>query len=837
VSIWLREQAVALSLKLSAEAIEAPFQSELSNDVFDILIAHWQDELSPLSIQLFLTEPSGARSILPSSSLFSREDVVAAKAAAKSTESYKVTGITAGVLELATQHSLSSDDPVTFSGAVPAELSSGLFYYVKDTVPFASSTLTVSRYPGQTVLSPASAANTSFTLTRVGVQHVRVLAAQCCAALAKVTAGTLPIVQFCGIVYRLELQLSDIYGNPCTQRDVTGQLYVASLANEKYTEKLTVRYEGSTALVTYGPMTESGIYTMTMQYTGPLTILNGFPASFTVFGGSFCSARSTVEGIGLSSVPLYASSAISIINRDMFGNVAIGEFEGLSADECLPDVFVTSTSLAGGVATGATVSQTPCSCCKFVTPFHGRGGMVRGTGLELLPGFTNSRLTGLNLVNGGLGVGGAGYVHFPPIVILGKPAVFIKVVYTSNLPVFETSGTPEQQADAAADLTEFVSASPIFDAQRGRYVLMYTVNNLPSAGKSAVISAYAGYHGALLATYYSVRFIEGSSVQLYNLDLDSNLARPCLVVPATSTFQGIKAANGAASWARPDALGCEEGTNATKIYGVRYSAWINSSMSDFVTISFSPVPVGVYLRVIADTRNVKFQQTQVNTWDFQPGPLAQLSARIVPRFPYFHVFIEMRFMASIWDQVPFPRFYNTSCSEVQGENCGVYAPFSLSPDHNVLTVTKTAYSDDETLFEHAVISASANARGASVTLSVSFNVGASALIRGIKRIRIAGLQFASFVPSGDATCINTRNPTALGGLTNAPVQGSSSAASVTFKHETFVENPDNAMNCQIPGFVNPSAYTNSSNSVVISTHDLGDKSIQYKPFIAFPEIP
>jgi hypothetical protein len=368
-------------------------------------------------------------------------------------------------------------------------------------------------------------------------------------------------------------------------------------------------------------------------------------------------------------------------------------------------------------------------------------------------------------------------------------------------------------------------------------MLIYTVNNLPSAGKSAVVSAYAGHHGALLATYYSISYIEGSAIPIFNLDLDGDLAKPCLVVPATTSFQGIKGTNEAESWVRPDALSCEAGTNAIKMYGVRYTAWINSSMSDGVTISFSPVPAGVYLRAIADTRNVKFLETPLEAWNFQVGPLPQLSARIIPQFPYFHVFIEMRFLASIWERVPFPRFFNTSCSEVQGLNCGVYAPFQLAPDNSIITVTKTAYSDDETLFDYATISTSTNTRGASVSLSVSFDVGAQVLSRGIKRIRIAGLLFSSFVASGDATCINTRNPIAVGELTNAPVVASRSAASITFEHATFVQNSGSAMSCQIPGFVNPSVYTNSSNSVVISTHDSADLTIQYKPFIRFPEIP
>jgi hypothetical protein len=287
---------------------------------------------------------------------------------------------------------------------------------------------------------------------------------------------------------------------------------------------------------------------------------------------------------------------------------------------------------------------------------------------------------------------------------------------------------------------------------------------------------------------------------------------------------------------RPDELSCEEGVNATLIYGVRYAAWINSTLSDGVTLSFSPIPIGLYVRAIADTRNVKFLETELNTWDFQAGPLQELSARIVPQFPYFHVIIEMRFPASIWQQVPFPRFYNTSCSDVKGMNCGVYAPFSLAPDHNLITITKTMYNDDETIFPHAIISTSANTRGALVTLTVSFNVGASAF-RGIKRIRVAGLQFASFTPSGVATCNNARNPISVGGLANAPVQGSPSSLTVVFQHETFVLSPDNPLNCNIPGFTNPSVYTNSSNSVVISTHDLADATIQYKPFVTFPEIP
>lgn len=836
VSIWVKEQLIALSQKLSTNAIEAPFQSELSNDIFDILIAHWQDELSPLNIQLILTEPSGVKTVLSALSLFSREDVPAAKTIATGSMSYTVTSISGGVLELTNDHNLSSEDPVVFSGAVPAGLSAGIIYYVKDTVPLASSTLTVSRHADQAMVLLNNAANTSFTMTRVAGQNVRVIPAQCCAARGQVVAASLPEIQFCGIVYRTEVLMSDVYGNRCFQRDLTGQLYVSSLVSNRFNQILPVYYEGSSAVVPYGPLTESGIYTLMMQFTGPLTTLSGFPASFQVFGGSFCSTKSTVEGIGLSSISLYASSAISIVNRDMFGNVAIGEFEGLYADECLPDVFVTSSSLVGGVATGVTVSSTVCSCCTFVTPFQGRGPMLRGSGLELLPGFTNNRVTFLNLVNGGLGVGGTGYAHFPPIHFLGKPAVFIKVLYTRNLPVFETSATPLQQSDDAADLTEFVSALPIFDAQRGRYVLMYTVNNLPSTGKTAVVSAYAGYHGALLATYYSIKFIEGSSIQLYNFDLDGNLASPCLVVPATSTFQGIQAPNGATSWVRPDELSCEEGVNATLIYGVRYAAWINSTLSDGVTLSFSPIPIGLYVRAIADTRNVKFLETELNTWDFQAGPLQELSARIVPQFPYFHVIIEMRFPASIWQQVPFPRFYNTSCSDVKGMNCGVYAPFSLAPDHNLITITKTMYNDDETIFPHAIISTSANTRGALVTLTVSFNVGASAF-RGIKRIRVAGLQFASFTPSGVATCNNARNPISVGGLANAPVQGSPSSLTVVFQHETFVLSPDNPLNCNIPGFTNPSVYTNSSNSVVISTHDLADATIQYKPFVTFPEIP
>ncbi len=599
-----------------------------------------------------------------------------------------------------------------------------------------------------------------------------------------------------------------------------------------------MRYDGSVAIMTYGPLTDSGSYILTLQHTGPLATLSGFPVNFQVFGGSFCSTKSTIEGSGLSSVSLYGSSAISIVNRDMFGNLAIGEFEGLFAGECLPDVSVVSSSLSGGVAVQISVSSAACTCCKFVTPFHGRGPMLGGSGFEVIPLYNSERLTSLNIVNGGLGVGGVGYTLFPPVIMLGKPAVFVKVLHTSNLPTFETSGRPLQQGDDAADLTEFVSVTPYFDALQGRYVLLYTVRKLPSEGKSTVVSAYAGYHGALLATYYSVKMLQGAGIALFDLDLDGQLAKACFVSPATSSFRGIQAQGGA--WVRPDALGCGQGSNATTIYGVRYSAWINSSISpDGVTISLSPFPAGVYVRAIADARNVKFSQTQLNAWNLQAGPLPELSARITPQFSYFHVFIEMRFEASQWEQVPFPTFHNTSCSATMGLNCGVYAPFSLAPEHNIVTVNKPLFADDESIFPYAMISLSSSTRGATASLSLSFNAGpagAAALLRGIKRIRVAGLKFAAFTPSGDATCSNARQSTSVGGVVNAPLQGFPSSFSIVFAQETFVLNHGSPMLCQVFGYSNPPLPTNSSNSVVVSTHDSAGATIQYKAFLPFPEI-
>jgi hypothetical protein len=280
--------------------------------------------------------------------------------------------------------------------------------------------------------------------------------------------------------------------------------------------------------------------------------------------------------------------------------------------------------------------------------------------------------------------------------------------------------------------------------------------------------------------------------------------------------------------------------NATSIYGVRYSAWINSSTSqDGVTISFSPFPAGVYVRAIADARNVKFSQTQLNAWDLQAGPLPELSARIIPRFSYFHVFIEMRFEASQWEQVPFPTFRNTSCHATMGLNCGVYAPYSLTPEHNIVTVNKPLFTDDESIFPYAVISLSTNTRGATASLSLSFNAGpagAAALLRGIKRIRVAGLKFAAFTPSGDATCSNARQSTSVGGVVNAPLQGFPSSFSIIFAQETFVLNQGSPMLCQVFGYSNPPFPANSSNSVVVSTHDSAGATIQYKAFLTFPEI-
>jgi hypothetical protein len=840
VSIWVKERMLAESQRLSQSvSIEAPFQNDIANSFFDILVAHWQDDASSLSIKLTLTDPSGTVSPLTSASLFSREDVVSAKKLARGAITYSVASISSGVLQLQTTHTLLSDDPIVLSGVVPAGLTAGVQYYVKDTIPLSSSSLTLSAHPDLSKLLPENVANASFTVTRVDVNHLLVRPAQCCAARGKLTETSLPPIQFCGIFYQFELVLRDIYGNPCYQRESTGQPYVATLSKSNFYEKLPIHIDGSSAIFSYGPLVDSGAYTLTIQYTGPLTTLDGFPVSFQVFGGSFCSTKSTIEGSGLSKVSLYASSAISIVNRDMFGNLAIGEFEGLFVEECVPDVEVSSTSLVDGVAVEVLLSTAACACCRYVSPFLGRGPMLGGSGFEMIPLYNSERLSSLNIVNGGQGVGGSGYKLFPPVVILGKPAIFAKVVYTSNLPTFETSSSPLAQSDDAADVTEFVTASPFFDETQGRYVLLYTVKNMPSPGNSAVVSAYAGYHGALLATYYAIQSLAGASIQLLNLDLDGPLATPCLVAPAITSFKGIKASNGASSWVRPDQLGCGEGINSTSIFGVRYSAWINSSMSDGVTLSFSPVPAGVYLRAIADTRNVKFMQTELDTWDFQPGPLPQLSARISPQYPYFHVFIEMRFLASIWEQVPFPTFHNTSCSTTRGLNCGVYAPFSLAPDHSIITVNKQSFTDEESLMPYASIFLSSSARGASVSLTVSFNpgsAGASALSRGMIRVRVAGLKFASFSPSGDATCSNVKNAMSVGGVANAQVEGFPSSLSVIFRSTTSVSNPGAPIVCEIFGFSNPSTATNSSNSVVVSTYDLAGESIQYKPFVLFPEI-
>jgi hypothetical protein len=258
-----------------------------------------------------------------------------------------------------------------------------------------------------------------------------------------------------------------------------------------------------------------------------------------------------------------------------------------------------------------------------------------------------------------------------------------------------------------------------------------------------------------------------------------------------------------------------------------------------VTISFAPVPAGVYLRAIADTHNVKFSQTQLDTWDFSVGPVAELSAVIVPRFVYFHVVVEMRFLASNWEQVPFPKFYNTSCSATRGLNCGVYAPFSLIPAYSIISIDTQSRVNDESIFSYAAISLSSYDTSASVSLTVTFNVGppgASSYARGIKRIRIAGLAFASFVSSGEATCSNAKNPRAVGGVTNALVEGYTSSLSIVFNYETFVLNPGSDMPCTLFGYSNLLVPKNATNSVVISTYDLAGNSIQYKPFIEFPQI-
>ena len=236
---------------------------------------------------------------------------------------------------------------------------------------------------------------------------------------------------------------------------------------------------------------------------------------------------------------------------------------------------------------------------------------------------------------------------------------------------------------------------------------------------------------------------------------------------------------------------------------------------------------------------MNFDQTQLNTWDVSVGPVAELSALIVPRFTYFHVFVEMRYLASLWEQVPFPRFYNTSCSATKGLNCGVYAPYSLNPAYNIISIGTQSRVDDESLFPYAVISLSSNVNSAAVSLSVSFNVGspgASAYLRGIKRIRVAGLNFASYVSSGDATCSNAKNPSTVGGVANAPVQGYASSFSIIFNYETFVLTQGNPMSCQIFGFSNPSSPSNATNSVVVSTYDSAEASIQYKPFLEFPQV-
>jgi hypothetical protein len=284
-----------------------------------------------------------------------------------------------------------------------------------------------------------------------------------------------------------------------------------------------------------------------------------------------CATKSFALGTGLSSSIVNSMSTFTVQVRDAFGNLKISSMS--TSGSCQAIITVDSILLHTGEVNEVTLSNVNIALCKNVAVMF-FGGTLSENGFHAEAAFDS---------NGVLRFLGKGkYANrVLPFALKGKPMnsmLISKISYTSNGPIFETSGSTATQI-AANSITlnqqlqlgvVAVLLQPITNSP-GQYFSSYQLTSKPTPPMKAFVLPYLLNKGGLIATYYTLANLITS--QNFN-----NLAQatPCHVTFAEQSVSNI-----------PTACG------ATGPYGIRYFG--------FIGFSAASVPANVMFTVRGTT--------------------------------------------------------------------------------------------------------------------------------------------------------------------------------------------------------------------------------------------
>jgi hypothetical protein len=280
-------------------------------------------------------------------------------------------------------------------------------------------------------------------------------------------------------------------------------------------------------------ITKASAFDLVIQQLGVPIFESPFPLIVTP--SIECASKSFALGSGLSWSRANSMASFVVQVRDSFGNLKTSPIS--TSGGCQAVVTVNSLLATGEVDT-VTLNGADVTLCKNVAvTFFGGTLFQNGYHAE---GIFDSSGTFRMLSKGK-------YVQRNlPFALKGKAmntVLVSKISYTSNGPIFETSGTPSTQvAVNAITIIEqmqkgaLVILSQPLQAAPGQYSVSYTLTSKPTTPMKAFMLPYLLNMGGLIATYFSLSSLAAS--QNFN---NLSQATPCFVTFVEQSMSNIPA--------------------------------------------------------------------------------------------------------------------------------------------------------------------------------------------------------------------------------------------------------------------------------------------------------
>lgn len=262
------------------------------------------------------------------------------------------------------------------------------------------------------------------------------------------------------------------------------------------------------------------------------------PFSLIVAPSIECASKSFAIGSGLSWSLVNSLATFKVQLRDAFGNVKSSRMS--SSGGCQAVVTVNSLLADTGEVDTVTLSNADAALCKNVAVMF-FGGTLYENAQHAEAVFDSDGVFRF--------LGKGKYVQRNlPFALKGKAMnseLISKISYTSNGPIFETSGAPTAQVAANSitiidQMQKGVHALQLQPSTSpGQYFLSYKLTSKPTPPMKAFMLPYLVNKGGLIATYFTLSNLISS--QNFN---DLSQATPCYVTFAEQSLSNVPAACG-----------------------------------------------------------------------------------------------------------------------------------------------------------------------------------------------------------------------------------------------------------------------------------------------------